>query len=273
MIFSFHIYSGEVKAGLVKNNIVLPQTAWNIVIPLFNFQILCYLAASIRIINNYRKELKDIYSAIEAINLSWLKLILYAFILMWIIDVLHFVFLRLIRLPPVLSELMSLISLSINFVFALILILKALKYPELFFEMEKKKAKVKYEGSLLTKEESENYLKKLTAFMKIEKPYLIPSLTINTLAGKISLPGKILSQVINENLHQNFFDFINSYRIERAKELLGEPGNRKNILEIVYETGFNSKSVFNTAFKKHTGITPSQYKRQVQKSVLSNKVA
>jgi len=273
MIFAFHIHSEEVKTEMLKNHNVMPPIVWNIIIPFFHLLILYYMVASIRLISFYGNELKKVHSSIETINLSWLQLILYAFILMWIIDVSHFILGRLIEMPGILSSIMTFVSLTINFVFALILVLKALKHPELFFEIEQKQEKIKYGKSQLTKEESEVYLKKLLSYMKTEKPFLTPSLTIGMIAEKISVSSKILSQVINENLHQNFFDFVNSYRIEEAKEILTEPGNKKTILEILYEVGFNSKSVFNTAFKNHTGITPTQYKRQLQKAILSNKVA
>jgi len=85
---------------------------------------------------------------------------------------------------------------------------------------------------------------------------------INDHAEKVSIPPYHLSQVINTCFNQNFFDFINSYRIKDSRRLLSEQDpDKKTIIEILYETGFNSKSVFNTAFKKHTGMTPSQFRK------------
>jgi len=72
----------------------------------------------------------------------------------------------------------------------------------------------------------------------------------------LSLP---LSQIINESKNINFYDYVNSYRISEAKDLLSSNCD-KTILEILYEVGFNSKSAFNTAFKKFTSVTPSKYK-------------
>ncbi|MDX1667550.1 MAG: helix-turn-helix domain-containing protein, partial [Saprospiraceae bacterium] len=83
------------------------------------------------------------------------------------------------------------------------------------------------------------------------------------LAEMLDLPAKTLSQVINESLDQHFFDFINQYRIEEAKRLLCLSKNSfTTILEVMYAAGFNSKSSFNTAFKKHTGTTPSQFRNR-----------
>ena len=73
---------------------------------------------------------------------------------------------------------------------------------------------------------------------------------------------KVLSQVINESLHQSFFDFVNRYRIEEAKQQLTHPEDEAiTILEILYNSGFNSKSSFNTLFKKYTGLTPTEFRK------------
>jgi len=72
-----------------------------------------------------------------------------------------------------------------------------------------------------------------------------------------------LSQIINENLHLSFFDFINSYRIKEAgKRLVSSDYQKYTILAIAMNVGFNSKSAFNMAFKKFTNKTPSEYKKQ-----------
>jgi AraC-like DNA-binding protein len=79
------------------------------------------------------------------------------------------------------------------------------------------------------------------------------------LAQGIDTPAYRVSQVINTELRQNFFDFVNAYRIGESRRQLKE--NDKSITEIMYAAGFNSTSVFNTTFKKHTGLTPSQYRK------------
>ncbi len=80
----------------------------------------------------------------------------------------------------------------------------------------------------------------------------------------MKLRPKLLSQAINEGLGKNFFEFINRYRIEEAKRLLTDPADKKiTVLEVLYQVGFNSKSSFNTVFKKQTGLTPSEFKKKV----------
>ena len=84
--------------------------------------------------------------------------------------------------------------------------------------------------------------------------------------------GQMLSLLINERTGMHFYDFVNRYRVEEAKRLLRESILRDelSILGIAYEVGFNSKSSFNTAFKKAAGITPSQYRNAYLRSVSRN---
>ena len=107
--------------------------------------------------------------------------------------------------------------------------------------------------------------RQLEEFMQKEKAYLNPDLTIKTLAEAMGLPPKTLSQTINHSLGTNFSDYINSYRIKDAQaKLEQQDGNALSIKEIMYAVGFNSRSVFNTVFKKKTGQTPSEYRKQRQ---------
>ena len=93
--------------------------------------------------------------------------------------------------------------------------------------------------------------------MEEVRSYRNPDISLETLAQQLNISSKHLSQVINES-GQHFYDLINQYRIEEAKHLLKEQ-NGDNILQIAYRTGFNSKPTFNAAFKKMTGMTPSEY--------------
>jgi AraC-like DNA-binding protein len=90
-------------------------------------------------------------------------------------------------------------------------------------------------------------------------------LTLKKLSERLMIHYNHLSQIVNEKLQHSFNDFINKYRIEEAcKKLLDPVEGKKTVLEIAYDTGFYSKSVFNTAFKKFTGMTPSQFKKKHQ---------
>src|SRR5690606_10541592 len=110
----------------------------------------------------------------------------------------------------------------------------------------------------------------LTLLMENEKPYLQPALTLEKLATQLQMPTRSLSNMINRQFSCNFFEFINAYRIDEAKRLLSEPGSvQKNMLDIMYEVGFNSKATFNTLFKKKLGMTPSEYRKLANAEAVS----
>jgi AraC-like DNA-binding protein len=98
-------------------------------------------------------------------------------------------------------------------------------------------------------------------FMYENKPYLNENITIKDLSCEINIPSHHLSIVINNRLGKNFYTFINDYRIKEALSILDDPENSDaSILAIAFRAGFNSKSTFNSVFKKITGKTPSEYR-------------
>lgn len=124
----------------------------------------------------------------------------------------------------------------------------------------------KYKSSTLSPEKKEQYQKKIITALEKEKVYREENITLSKISDLLSIPLHHLSQVINEKLQKNFNELINSYRIEEAKKKLIESDKKENsILEIAYDVGFNSKTVFNRAFKKYTGMTPSQFRKQFSK--------
>lgn len=100
----------------------------------------------------------------------------------------------------------------------------------------------------------------LEQLMSSEKPYLNPRLTLADLAERTSLHTHTLSKAINEGFKRNFFDFVNTYRVEEfQRRVLKEEYKNQTFLSIALSVGFNSKTAFNRAFKKSTQMTPRQY--------------
>jgi len=254
---TFIFHSAEVKSAILLNG-TLEIIVFPILDPIQLTLLLTYVIAANILLWQYRAELKKYYSSSHRKNYSWIQFFCYGYTAKCLIDIVYVVN----RFTPVpRMDILMFVLFSLLLVFILTIVYKALTEPYLFSEP----AIIKYESSLLTEEQKTEYLKKLTAYMKNEKPYLNPELTISQLSEKLSIPRRYVSQIINENLHQNFFDFVNSYRVQEAKTLLAATSSsKKNILEILFDSGFNSKSVFNAAFKKHTSITPRQFKNSVQ---------
>ncbi len=124
----------------------------------------------------------------------------------------------------------------------------------------------KYKKSLLNKDLLKKYQDQLTQLMSSDKPYLDENLTLRNLAEMLDIPPNHLSQLLNEGFDQNFAEFVNSYRLEMFKSKVADPDQRHlTILALAYDSGFNSKTVFNTFFKKMMGQTPKSYwKEKVQ---------
>ncbi|MCS3869533.1 AraC-like DNA-binding protein [Chryseobacterium ginsenosidimutans] len=149
---------------------------------------------------------------------------------------------------------------------------KALNDPGLFRNID---SKLKLVSDLILEEKKiepeilNEDLLKLKKYMTDEKPFLDPALTIQDISKEINVPVRELSILINHQLGQHFYDFVNTYRVENAMEILKDSSKSKvTVLEILYEVGFNSKSSFNTAFKKHTGNTPTEYRKTLQINTL-----
>ena len=148
-------------------------------------------------------------------------------------------------------------------------VLRALNNPELFKGVDSNMLLVNQ--LVVSKEDkpfeipnSEAILSKIELVKKYvleNEIYLEPSLTIQELSKQVHIPVRDLSLLINHHMNQHFFDFINEYRIQKAMQILKDTSkNKLTILEILYHVGFNSKSSFNTAFKKYTNKTPTEFR-------------
>jgi AraC-like DNA-binding protein len=136
----------------------------------------------------------------------------------------------------------------------------------LFFQETNVRQSKKYEKSSLTAEIQSSTLRKLEEVMSSEKPFLDPGFSMPVLARRLGISTHHLSQILNEELKQNFFDFSGTYRIREAQKLLtDDESSYIKIEEIAQMVGYNSKSAFNTAFRKVTGSTPSEYKKSISK--------
>jgi AraC-like DNA-binding protein len=111
----------------------------------------------------------------------------------------------------------------------------------------------------------------ITDLMEKDKLYQETELTLQDLADKLKYPSYQVSQAINEGMKKTFYDLVNNYRVEEAKRLLQDPRNLNyTILSVGFEAGFNSKTTFNTVFKKFTGQTPSDFREKQKAAVLMN---
>jgi len=110
------------------------------------------------------------------------------------------------------------------------------------------------------KKPEQQLIDRLLQYMANEKPYLDPELTLSDLAKRLNISRSVLSQLINEGIGDNFYNFVNRYRVEQVKTFMNDPAMKHlNLLGLALEAGFKSKSTFNLIFKRFTGQTPSEY--------------
>lgn len=233
----------------------LPWTAG-----LIFLQFLSYGWASLRLIQKYKKEAREKYSDPFVNNVSWLSSAIIFFMLLMIISTFN-QFTAFTAYAKYFFLIFSMLLLCIA-VFISRVLFRALRQPDQFSLVDEKPLLNQPAKLGFSEQEEGKLVEQLQRHMEMTRPFLEPELTLDQLAGQLSMKPKILSQIINFSLHQNFFDFVNRYRIEEAKQLLRNSDDKKvTVLEILYKVGFNSKSSFNTLFKRYTGVTPSEFRR------------
>jgi len=241
---------------------------------------LIYVQLTIRILNRYARYLKEVFSSLDKIKLDWLRNITFMFagilVIFLVENVLMLAGINLsnyFSLSSVLAAVyvyaLGYLGLSKSEIFVEPKIVDSISHlAELSNESRLEKAArespaQKYEKSGLTEEKAKDYLQQLLELMEKQQPYSNSELTLNQLAEMLSISSHNLSEIINTRLQQNFFDFVNSYRLAKVKKDLADPVKRHlTLLAIAFDAGFNSKSSFNLIFKKQTNLTPSEYRKQ-----------
>jgi AraC-like DNA-binding protein len=244
-----------------------------------------YLALSLRVLKVHAKNIRENYSSLEHISLVWLRNLI----------ILFFCLVCLFTFSALFSQYLGMYQ-EAAFLFPLMTAMliygmgyRGIRQPEIFTASEtvqgsdrieangrllepsagvpqsqpeeENRQGGKYRKSSLTPEQSESILAQLLHVMEQERPYRESSLTLTMLSNMLDASPHHVSQVLNEKLGKSFFDFINEYRVQETKNALASSeAERFSILGIALDAGFNSKSAFYTAFKKHTGITPTQFK-------------
>ncbi|MGB7925005.1 MAG: helix-turn-helix domain-containing protein [Pyrinomonadaceae bacterium] len=234
-----------------------PPLEWRIRSILIFSQSVFYLSLTIYLVVTHSRKLGKQASLVEKSNLFWAKSFIFVVLLCWAVATLRFFFAYDAR-----AWTMLIVPLSLSVWMYVMGYVTLRQAGAVIGAVDDVPPSKKYEKSTLTPERAEEYLKRITRLMETEKPYREGDLTLQKLATGLSISPHHLSQIINERLNQNFFDFVNAHRIEEAKRMLVDPGKKHySILAIAEEVGFNSKSAFNTAFKKHASMTPSEFRK------------
>jgi AraC-like DNA-binding protein len=234
----------------------------------FFISITAYSLATFMVIHRHQKRLKELVSYSSGkITLQWLlglSITFYAgYVIMFIfggIDIL-------VGFMPFDPYELSFISLTLlTFLFGVFgfhqpcIFEEVVRYNNKEQPLELEADLKKYQRSGLKNKDVSDLVNKIRKYMVIEKPYLDRELSIYDLSNQLKISKHALSEVINEHMGMNFYNLVNEYRIKEVKERMKSEDYRQlTILAIAYDSGFNSKSSFNTIFKEKTGQTPSEY--------------
>ncbi|HEY0741344.1 MAG TPA: AraC family transcriptional regulator [Chryseosolibacter sp.] len=245
-------------------------------------QMLTYVYLASKVLTSYQRSILHLFSETSKINLRWVRWLINGyFILTIVMGILYLFILR----NPDQFWLIIMINTVIVTPYIYAVAYKGSRQPMLWqirqgmdkgevlqqmhdaeeSEQIISKQVDKTPKNVLSAEKRNEIVDNVLALMSVDKIYLQTELTLQDLGGKLNVPYYQVSQAINEGMQKSFYDLVNGYRVEEAKRLLSDPASSNSkILAIGLDSGFNSKTTFNTVFKKFTGVTPSDY-RQTQK--------
>ncbi|MDO3383726.1 AraC family transcriptional regulator [Gilvimarinus algae] len=222
-----------------------------------------YALACLWLIVSYKKRLQSTHSNIGKVDTNWVTTLVVGFLMVMLVEVVLAVA-KIVNLYnsydlSVFSNI-GLTGYYTVFILVNLLAFTGIRYFASFEKVRQREAPKKpLDDHFLNPEVAEQ----IDERMRRDKPFLQPDITLDHLAEELQVPARDLSMLINRHFGINFYEFINRYRIEEAQQRLLSPENKdKTITDIYLDVGFNSKSVFNTFFKKMVGVTPSQFRRE-----------
>ena len=211
-------------------------------------QVIIYSALSLIAFVSYQRKIREYYSSTDKFRIVWLRFFIVASFVSWIsLLIIEYIHAR-EEAYGIFWLIISVIVYTVGYI--------GIKQPEILEHIEAVPKK-KYEKTAIDPEKLKEYEDKLLSAVS-ENIFLDPDISLPLLAEKIGVHSYQLSQVINEK-GMNFYEYINRMRIDYAKKLILENDDVLNIARIAFDSGFNSISAFNSAFKKYCGLTPSEY--------------
>lgn len=218
---------------------------------------------TIREIKDHNRNILSEFSAIEDKRLSWLKMLVavnIGFTILWLLDDSLF---WVLGGNPV-SDVLAAISLFATLITVLWIGFAGLRQNPIYapppYLKGKEELEPKLEAEGATMVDAELRLAEVSQLMEAERMYLDHDLSLTSLARKLGFKNKELSQIINQGFGENFYHYVNRFRVQHFKAMMQDEAFRNMSIDgLSSECGFKSKSTFYAAFKKVEGMTPKQY--------------
>lgn len=244
-------------------------------------QMLAYYFFSRRQLISYQKSITQLFSNTSTINLKWGWWLINGYLAIIVIST--FLYL-LMRSYPEEFNLFYALMIAIATPYIYISSFKGMMQPTIW-QLKKDETNAELEEEVMESETLRkskltrnpvaderllHIVNKINKAMAEEKLYQETELTLHQLSQHLNHPSHQVSQAINEGMNKTFYDLVNGYRVEEAKRLLKNPGKRNyTILSVGFEAGFNSKTTFNTVFKKFTGLTPTDFRERQRETTIA----
>jgi AraC-like DNA-binding protein len=225
-----------------------------------------YLGRTLRMVNFHRRKVTDEFTSTRDVDLSWVRVFILMFLFLECIWLAMLVWLIHFDLSTHFTYANALASALVVYAlgFRGLLQKPAVRLPEENRNEETPPAALKYGRSGLAGADLEKHASSLLKIMETKKPWVDSGLNLQDLADFCGMSRHNLTEVINRSFEKNFCDFVNEYRVAEFKRLLARPDSANfTILALAFDAGFNSKATFNAAFRKASGITPSEYRKSV----------
>jgi AraC-like DNA-binding protein len=270
LLTPFYLLPPDAKRQIVAAELADARPELDVALLIAAFQMLAYWLAALRVLFRFTRDLRENFSSIERRTFGWLRNMLIVTLGMWLLWLLGISlntawapWLDVIAVPAGLY-LMAFLGMRQPSLFAGRLAFAPLDEPAVASPPAPR-----YARSGLDRARIPELLAQLETLMQNEKPWLESDLTLGELAARAGIPVHHVSQLLNEEKKVSFFDFINARRVQEVQRCLADPAYaRQTIMEVALASGFNSKAAFNAAFKQHTGMTPSAFRRQAMGRVL-----
>ncbi|HEY5747300.1 MAG TPA: helix-turn-helix domain-containing protein [Chryseolinea sp.] len=238
-------------------------------------QMVAYIYFAGRALSSYQRSIQHLYSETSRIDLAWMRWLINGFLVLTIWMILFYF--TILKFPEK-FKLIILLNTAIVTPYLYAITFKGISQPTLWQARRKasreevleeihivEETEARNQKNTLNPERKDDIITRIQGLMEAEKLYLQPELTLQDLADQLGTPAYQVSQAINEGLQKTFYDLVNGCRVAEAQRLLLDPKNRNlKIMAVAFDSGFNSKTTFNTVFKKFTGLTPSEFKEQHQ---------
>lgn len=230
----------------------------NILWHYLKFITVAYSMSAVIVVWRYKQQLKAFYSSLSMEGPQWLMLLTLGFALNWAWSLVVHILGQSAKLNLVDS--FGIFDNYITFLLVNALFIYSLLYAHQLIET---KNAPKEKEPVVAAEHSPDAIEKIRQGMEVQQLFLKPTLNIEEFARQVGIHYREVSAIINQHFDTNFFEFVNSYRVNRAKEMLVDPKFADTtILDILLESGFNSKSSFHRFFKRYTGMSAADYRKQ-----------